>query len=35
LLVIACLMIDACVCAYLVGVVGCFGDLSMTSSLLR
>jgi hypothetical protein len=29
------LMIDVCVCAGLLGVVGCFGTLSMTSSILR
>jgi hypothetical protein len=34
-LVIACLMIDVCVCACLLGVVGCFGALSTTSSILR
>jgi hypothetical protein len=34
-LVIACLMIDVYVCACLVGVVGCFGALSTTSSILR
>jgi hypothetical protein len=32
-LVIACLMIDVCACACLVGVVSCFGALSTTSSL--
>jgi hypothetical protein len=34
-LVIACLMIDDCVSACLVGVVGCFGSLSTTSFILR
>jgi hypothetical protein len=34
-LVIAYLMIDVCVCACLLGVVGCFGALSTTSSILR
>jgi hypothetical protein len=33
-LVIACLMIDVCVCARLLGVMGCFGAMSTTSSIL-
>jgi hypothetical protein len=34
-LLIICLMIEVCVCACLVGVVGCFSALSTTSSILR
>jgi hypothetical protein len=33
-LVIVCFMIDVCLCV-LVGVMGCFGTLSTTSSMLR